>query len=419
MGDLSELAESVKANGILQNLTVVPRAGGGYTVIIGHRRLGAAKMAGLDTVPCVIADMDDKTQVTTMLTENMQRHDLTPYEQAQSFAQLLDFGMSVEEIADKSGFSPATVRRRVKMAELDAEKLKAVSDRQIKLADFDELAKIECLDKRNEVLEKIGTRDFDISVKSAIRLQETAKHLPRVRAALKAAGVKELKDGAKYNGRFEPIRGKWPLVWEWQDSDIPKVSGQLFYYIQKRDGKVEFYTERKRAKPERKSKEEKARELAVAEAWAELERVSALAYEMRQAFVDRLSYNPGNAEKILRGALFAGVYRATRYIPGGADFAYDLLNIEKQYGKIDGVHIAEELPKLPQKYVPQLIYALFGDDREPWSTVSMSRRDFPRFEQDGRLLLLYKWLQDQGYEMSTAEMTLMDGSHEAYKRGVK
>lgn len=390
LGDLSELAESVKANGILQNLTVVPRAGGGYTVIIGHRRLGAAKMAGLDTVPCVIADMDDKTQVTTMLTENMQRHDLTPYEQAQSFAQLLDFGMSVEEIADKSGFSPATVRRRVKMAELDAEKLKAVSDRQINL-----------------------------SVKRAILLQETAKHLPRVQAVLKAAGVKKLKNGEKYNGRFEPIRCKWPLVWEWQDSDIPKVRGQLFYYIQEWNGNVEFYTERKRAKPERKSKEEKTRELAVAEAWAELERVSALAYEMRQAFVDRLSYNPGNAEKILRGALFAGVYRAARYIPGGDDFAYDLLNIEKQYGKIDGVHIAEELPKLPQKYVPQLIYALFGDDREPWSTVSMSRRDFPRFEQDGRLLLLYKWLQDQGYEMSTEEMTLIDGSHEAYKRGVK
>lgn len=418
LGDLSELAESVKVNGILQNLTVVPRAGGGYTVIIGHRRLGAAKMAGLDTVPCVIADMDDKTQISTMLTENMQRHDLTPYEQAQSFAQLLDFGMSVEEIADKSGFSPATVRRRVKMAELDAEKLKAVSDRQINLADFDELAKIEDLARRNELLEKIGTRDFDMAVKGAIRLQEIAKHLPRVRAALKAAGVKKLKNDERYNSRFESVGSECPSVWEWQDSDIPKVSGQLFYYIQEWTGDVEFYTERKRAKPERKSKEEKARELAAAEAWAELERVSALAYELRQAFVDRLSYNPGNAEKMLRGALFAGVYRAARYIPGGGDFAYDLLNIEKQGCEIDGVHIAEELPKLPRKYVPQLIYALFGDGREPWTPVSMSRRDFPRFGQNGRLLLLYKWLQGLGYEMSTEEMALMDGSHEVYKRGV-
>ena len=86
-----------------------------FTVVIGHRRLAAAKLAGLKEVPCVIASMDAKEQVRTMLLENMQRSDLTVYEQAQGFQMMLDMGDSVEDIAAKSGFSKTTVRRRVKI----------------------------------------------------------------------------------------------------------------------------------------------------------------------------------------------------------------------------------------------------------------------------------------------------------------
>lgn len=82
LGDLSELTESIKVNGIFQNLTVTPRPEGGYTVIIGHRRMEAAKLAGLTELPCAVVDMDERTQLSTMLLENMQRSDLTTYEQA-------------------------------------------------------------------------------------------------------------------------------------------------------------------------------------------------------------------------------------------------------------------------------------------------------------------------------------------------
>lgn len=77
LGDLTELAESIKEQGILQNLTVIPEGEEDYLVVIGHRRLAAAKLAGLEKVPCVISDMDHKTQVATMLLENIQRQDLT------------------------------------------------------------------------------------------------------------------------------------------------------------------------------------------------------------------------------------------------------------------------------------------------------------------------------------------------------
>jgi len=62
LGDLSELTESIKKNGIMQNLTVVKNEGGGYTVIIGHRRLEAAKAAGVSEVPCAVAELDEGEQ---------------------------------------------------------------------------------------------------------------------------------------------------------------------------------------------------------------------------------------------------------------------------------------------------------------------------------------------------------------------
>ena len=67
LGDIQELSDSIKANGVLQNLTVVPMSSGQYTVVIGHRRLAAAKKAGLSVVPCVAMEMTPQEQVRTCL----------------------------------------------------------------------------------------------------------------------------------------------------------------------------------------------------------------------------------------------------------------------------------------------------------------------------------------------------------------
>mgnify|MGYP002513206470 CR=1 FL=1 len=168
LGDLTELSESIRKNGIMQNLTVVPghfmskeewvkeaRAEGadkvsaeasfrladawvseGYTVVIGHRRLAAAKMAGLTELPCVVSDMDHRTQIATMLEENMQRADLTVYEQAQGFQMMMDLGFRPEEISEKTGFSETTVRRRLKMAELDKAIFQKAVGKQITMDDL-------------------------------------------------------------------------------------------------------------------------------------------------------------------------------------------------------------------------------------------------------------------------------------------
>lgn len=121
LGDLTELSDSIKEQGIFQNLTVVPIPNDiGYYVVIGNRRLEASKLAGLQTLPCVIAtDMDEQTQQAVMLLENMQRNDLTLYEQAQGFQMCLDLGMSQDELKTKTGFSKKTIKQRLTLLKFD------------------------------------------------------------------------------------------------------------------------------------------------------------------------------------------------------------------------------------------------------------------------------------------------------------
>lgn len=210
IGDVSELAESIKANGILQNLTVVPNNDNwdDFTVIIGHRRLAAAKQAGLTELPCAVAEMTEKEQLSTMLTENMQRSDLTVYEEAKGCQLLLDLGDTVAEVAEKTGFSESKIRRRVKLCELDEEAFKESQIRQPTLADYDRLNQIKDIDVRNKLLKSIGTNNFDNLLYSAVKKQETEEEKEKIEklclehGMTKAQKYDEIPSNYEYTGFF-------------------------------------------------------------------------------------------------------------------------------------------------------------------------------------------------------------------------
>lgn len=125
LGDLTELAESIKVRGIMQNLTVVPHEelDDEYTVIIGHRRLGAAKAAGLKFVPCVVTLMSEKEQLATMMLENMQRSDLTMLEQADGFQMMMNLGENVESIAESAMTCNIELTRYLKLSKIERNSL--------------------------------------------------------------------------------------------------------------------------------------------------------------------------------------------------------------------------------------------------------------------------------------------------------
>jgi len=120
IGDLTELTASIKEKGVLEPLLVKPaREPGRWMIIAGERRWRASRAAGLREVPCIEMDVDDRAVAEIALIENMQRKDLTPWEEADGLAALCErFGYTHEEVARKVGKSRSTVTEALSIATL-------------------------------------------------------------------------------------------------------------------------------------------------------------------------------------------------------------------------------------------------------------------------------------------------------------
>ena len=116
---LGELAESVKAHGVVQPILVRPLAAGRYEIIAGERRWRAARMAGLSSVPAVVRDVPDRHALAIALIENIQREDLNPLEEATGLKRLIEeLGMTHAETAEAVGRSRAAITNSLRLLEL-------------------------------------------------------------------------------------------------------------------------------------------------------------------------------------------------------------------------------------------------------------------------------------------------------------
>lgn len=166
---IEELAASVKENGILQNLTVVPDPAteGYYLVVIGNRRLLAAREAGLNKVPCRVEEnMDEGEQIATMLLENMQRKNLNLIEESKGVQMTLDLGFNIDELSKKTGLSKKSLKERKKIAdmELDYSEVPEETMKQITIADMEKLAGVRDEEARQEILKTVGSDDFAYNI---------------------------------------------------------------------------------------------------------------------------------------------------------------------------------------------------------------------------------------------------------------
>lgn len=126
LGDVSELVESIREFGILEPLVVSPDKGG-YIVVCGHRRVAAAKKAGLKECPVVVRETDAKDRELIALTENVHRQNLTPIEEALAYARLMKTRkMNQLDVARVMKLSPATVSLRLALLRLPKEMIEAV-----------------------------------------------------------------------------------------------------------------------------------------------------------------------------------------------------------------------------------------------------------------------------------------------------
>lgn len=426
LGDLTELSDSIRANGIFQNLTVVPteETGGSvedkpYTIIIGHRRTAAAKKAGVKELPCVIAHMSKEEQLSTMLSENLQRSDLTVYEQARTFAQLkFDFGMSDGEIAKKSGFSKATVKSRLEIAKLDGEKIKEAEKNgvQISLDDLKKLEKIESVETRNELLGEIGGYNFDWKLQRAEESEKSEKLLKILMPELSTFAVKS-------DGYYQSDRSDYAIITNKSEAigfvspSAEELKDNKFTYRADR-GSVYIYKEPKKKKEKESDEERKAKEIKAkqAECRKNLEELFKTAWTLRYNFI----FN--NALKIYD---MLDEFAVKCILCGKKDLNLNALEVgigeyevNEKYNRYssDCEGIANYFETTaPGKVSTVLAVYGFADDCGAENTCYDFFGQYNSYDGE-RLKRLYAMLEEFGYKTSADEKALVDGTHSAYYR---
>ncbi|MCL2215429.1 MAG: ParB/RepB/Spo0J family partition protein [Defluviitaleaceae bacterium] len=414
LGDLSELADSIKATGVLQNLTVVPkdpeqyakRLGqkkkyeGDYTVIIGHRRSAAARQAGLTEVMCAVVVMDESTQVATMLLENMQRNDLTKYEQAQGMQLLLDYGETIMTISDKTGFSQTTVRSRVKLLALDKEKFKAAEMRGATIADYAELDKVNDPDLKNEVLDSIGTPNFKWTLKTATDKEKNAEKRVELLDWLKTFAV-EIEDEDDIGDNCRILR------WMYVDTarTLPTDLDTVKYFFHDDGGHIKLL--REIPDTETSASNEKAEEEARRRSRSDqLDALANRAYELRRKFVKEFS--PKNHSSQVMAFIAHSILQKKHVWNIKNDFALMTgIIFSKDDSENDDVLIAGKIAEAPEKAMFISAY-INGMDDDDWSY-----HDYKCVHTENEELdRIYDFLISIGYEMSDEELALRNGTHE-------
>ena len=139
---LQELADSIKEHGVIEPI-IVKKSIKGYELVAGERRLRAAKLAGLKSVPCVIRDFDDAEMMEIALLENIQREDLNPIEEAEAYQKIMELShLSYDEFAKKFGKSKSYVVNMVGLLKLPEIVKEYTVDRKLSMAHARSLSKI-------------------------------------------------------------------------------------------------------------------------------------------------------------------------------------------------------------------------------------------------------------------------------------
>lgn len=177
-GELEALADSIRIHGVIQPLTLRETATGYYQIIAGERRWRAARMAGLDQVPAVIMEADDRKATELALIENLQRQDLNPVEEGMGYQKLMeDFGLTQEEAAARVGKSRPAVTNALRLLQLPTEVLEMVRSGSLTAGHARAVLSLKSEKKRLEAAKKIAA--LGLSVRQAELLCRNMEREPK------------------------------------------------------------------------------------------------------------------------------------------------------------------------------------------------------------------------------------------------
>ncbi len=414
IGDVTDLAASIKTNGLLTPLSVVPN-GSRYRVIAGHRRLAACKQAGTGAVPCFVLDLDPLQQLEAMITENCQREQLTVLEEADAIQGMLDLGATTASVAHRLGRSGDYVRDRAKAASIDNE-IRASRDDfgQLTIGQLVAIARYDGQpDRQKKLAQAAGTSNFDYILRNIERDDRDRQWIESVAALLVEPdnGFNLIPDPPysnpewRYLGCMFPSAGTPEEVIEKIRERNPaavSIHMEQVYLWARRDHAADDEKEARRAAEQA---EHDARRHA-------LEEYAAASADKRMAWLHANLYGI-KRDKLIETTARLGLLQIIDPFPGG--FADALTNwndhtgSREEYEKITGI-TAEDAPTAARISLQTNDWPLEATSilaarfewfihPEDWTTVNDTSRRIPGY---------YQILQDLGYTPADDETSNLD-----------
>lgn len=165
--ELTKLAKSISQEGILQPL-IIRINDGEYELVSGERRLRAAKIAGLKTVPCIIVNMTERNSALMALVENIQREDLSFFEEAGAIQSLISvYGMTQEDAAIRLGIAQSTVANKLRLLRIPGDEQQVIMDMGLSERHARALLRLESKSDRIDVLERIHKYKLNVEMTEA------------------------------------------------------------------------------------------------------------------------------------------------------------------------------------------------------------------------------------------------------------
>lgn len=426
-GDLTELVESIKVMGILQNLTLVPYDpathigvnvnGDGsdcYIAVAGNRRLAAAKKAKLSEVPAVISNMDFKAQNRVMLVENLQRETLTPYQQGKTIQLMLSLGDSVADIAKQTGFSEPTVRKRAALAVFDETQMAAVEGRNASMKDYLDLAKIEDEELRNECLKSIGTVNFRNDLARARSTLRDRKNKADQLAVVQSFAQETTSSNVPNLVRCSTIYPSEPA----DKIKVPDDKDAVAYFYITMGYSIELYREKTAADTAEAIAQQQKKD-QIKFQMEQIKEATERTAQLRQDFLEQVSeakvhQHFGEIVAAYTTQMLALIAKGYTSIPFNHKLLHQIAGIAlTDAEKVDPAYLASAAKNAGEWTMFAFICAAldsgkFFDDVWVYDGIGAYA---PRYKENSALNALYDILEVLGYPLSDEERQLRDGTH--------
>lgn len=414
IGDVTDLAASIKTNGLLTPLSVVPN-GERYRVIAGHRRLAACKQAGIGFVPCFVLQLDPLQQLEAMVTENCQREQLTVLEEADAIQGMLDLGATTASVAHRLGRSGDYVRDRAKAASIDNEVRRTRDDfSQLTIGQLVAIARYDGQpDRQKKLAQAAGTSNFDYILRNIERDDRDRQWIESVAALLAEPdnGFNLIPDPPYSNPEWRYAGCMFPSTGTPEET-IEKIREQNPAAVSIHMEQVYLWTRRDKTADDEKEARRAAEQAERDARRHALEEYAAASADKRMAWL-HANLHGIKRDKLVETTARLGLLQTIDPDPTGFTNALSTWNdaacAQKQFATIAGIEPEQALAELRYHldepdwavWAVQILAARIEWFIDPtdWTTVNDTSRRIPGY---------YQILQDLGYTPTDDETSHLD-----------